>query len=37
MNATRTWRFEWISEEGWKNLVKNSTDITDEDKSITNQ
>ena len=33
LGMDRTWCFEWISEEGWKNLVKNSTDITDEDKS----
>ena len=33
LGMDRTWRFEWISEEGWKNLVKNSTDITDEDMS----
>ena len=33
LGMDRTWCFEWISEEGWKILVKNSTDITDEDKS----
>ena len=33
LGMDRTWSFEWITEEGWKNLVKNSTDITDEEKS----